>query len=550
MSIIFEELLNSSPFAIIELYELETFAKIHGAANNYYFFAGHNKEDNPAEIVFNGNTYLALPIEADGFEYKGDGGLPRPTVRIANLQSSISAILLGINEFNFGNDLIGARFTRVRTLSRFLDGSNWESGTNPYGTPNPNETMPNEIYYVDRKVSENRDFVEFELVSSFDMAGVRAPKRQALSNLCQWEYKSKECGYTGSDKFNEDDTVITAVSAPGYTYTSGADVLSSGVFLQENEELVSSNGWFRLALGSDGNLAIHQKPPTDETVIWSTNSVDSPGGGGNYQLRMALNGNLPIDRNDNIGEFIWLTGTQKIGDVKTGTGGVTFSNWSPTDARGGRPGAFGYEVVVIDGGGSLPTAAGQTSATYSVTFTQTRDHYGNGNGLGTQTRSITIDYTFSSGELASTHYSGVQYSWNNVVSASVTASTGLWQDGETFLAEKAVSSSNPFRYNPKGEITTIGASYAITADNWNGVYQLKLRNDGRIEIQNSGGSRVIWRSSNGAVTTEPTINAETSAPDQDVCGKRLSSCRKRFPNGKDDHGGLPFGSFPGVGTVR
>ena len=550
MSIIFEELLNSSPFAIIELYELETFAKIHGAANNYYFFAGHNKQDTPTEIVFNGNTYLALPIEADGFEYKGDGSLPRPTVRIANLQGSISAILLGINEFNFGNDLIGARFTRVRTLSRFLDGKNWESGTNPYGTPNPNETMPNEIYYVDRKVSENRDFVEFELVSSFDMAGVRAPKRQALSNLCQWEYKSKECGYTGSDKFNEDDTVITAVSAPGYTYTSGADVLSSGVFLQENEELVSANGWFRLQLGTDGMLRIFQKPPNNETEIWNTGIIDSPGGGGNYQLRMALNGNLPIDRNDNIGEFVWLTGTQKVGDVQTGTSGVTFLNWTPTDARGGRPGAFGYEVVVIDGGGSLPTAAGQTSATYSVTFTQ-NDHkiFGAGNGLGTQTRSITIEYTFSSGELASTHYSGVQYSWNNVVSANVTASTGLWQDGETFLAEKAVSSNNPFRNNPKGEITTIGASYAITADNWNGVYQLKLRNDGRIEIQNSGGSRVIWRSSNGAVTTEPTINVETSAPDQDVCGKRLSSCRKRFPNG-DAHGGLPFGSFPGVGTVR
>ena len=61
---------------------------------------------------------------------------------------------------------------------------------------------------------------------------------------------------------------------------------------------------------------------------------------------------------------------------------------------------------------------------------------------------------------------------------------------------------------------------------------------------------MIWQSSNGAVTTEPTVDVETAAPDQDVCGKRLSSCRKRFPNGKDDHGGLPFGSFPGVGTVR
>ena len=491
MSIIFEELLNSSPFAIIELYELETFAKIHGAANNYYFFAGHNKEDTPAEIVFNNHTYLALPIEADGFEYKGDGGLPRPSVRIANLQGNISAILLGINEFNFGNDLIGARFTRVRTLSRFLDGSNWESGTNPYGTPNPSETMPSEIYYVDRKVAENRDFVEFELVSSFDMAGVRAPKRQALSNLCQWEYKSKECGYTGSDKFNEDDTVITTAAAPGYTYTSGADVLSSGVFLQENEELVSSNGWFRLVLQTDGNLVIFQKPPTNETAIWSTNTVDSPGGGGNYQLRMALNGNLPIDRNDNIGEFIWNPGLKKIGDVKTGTSGVTFQNWTPLDVYGGRPGAA----------------------------------------------------------LSDTHYSGQSFSWNSIASANVTGSTGLWQDGETFVAGLDISSSNPFRNNPVGTLSTVGAAYAITSDNWDGVYQLKLRTDGRIQIQNSAGTRVIWRSSNGAVTTEPTVDVATAAPDQDVCGKRLSSCRKRFPNG-DDFEGLPFGSFPGVGTVR
>jgi phage-related protein len=472
--------------------------------------------------------------------------LPRPTVRIANLQGNISAILLGINEFNFGNDLIGARFTRVRTLSRFLDGSNWQNGTNPYGTPNPSETMPNEIYYVDRKVSENRDFVEFELVSSFDMAGVRAPKRQALSNLCQWEYKSKECGYTGSDKFNEDDTVITTAAAPGYTYTSGADVLSSGVFLQDNEELVSSNGWFRLGLGTDGKLAIYQKPPTNEKQIWSTNVIDSPGGGGNYQLRMATNGNLPIDRNDNIGEFIWLTGTQKIGDVKTGTSGVTFQNWTPLDVYGGRPGAFGYEIVVIDGGGSAPTAAGQTSSAYSVTFTENGHQ---GYGAGSQNRTVTISFTFTSGALSATHYSGQSFSWNSIASASVTGSTGLWQDGETFVAGVDISSNNPFRNNPNGTLSTVGAAYAITSDNWDGVYQLKLRTDGRIQIQTSDGNTVIWRSDNGAVTTEPTVDVATAAPDQDVCGKRLSSCRKRFPNG-DAHGGLPFGSFPGVGTVR
>jgi lambda family phage minor tail protein L len=39
--------------------------------------------------------------------------------------------------------------------------------------------------------------VEFELAASFDLAGVRAPKRQCIANICQWVYKSAECGYTG-----------------------------------------------------------------------------------------------------------------------------------------------------------------------------------------------------------------------------------------------------------------------------------------------------------------------------------------------------------------
>ena len=42
MSRIFEELLNSSPFAVIELFELELFEKIHGSSEEYYFYNGVN----------------------------------------------------------------------------------------------------------------------------------------------------------------------------------------------------------------------------------------------------------------------------------------------------------------------------------------------------------------------------------------------------------------------------------------------------------------------------------------------------------------------------
>ena len=81
----------------------------------YYFHAGRNRkttEPTSTTILsclfqFTGTatTTLPLPIEAEGFEYKGDGGLPRPTIRIANLNSNITQLLLGVNEITPGNDL-------------------------------------------------------------------------------------------------------------------------------------------------------------------------------------------------------------------------------------------------------------------------------------------------------------------------------------------------------------------------------------------------------------------------------------------------------------
>ena len=36
---------------------------------------------------------------------------------------------------------------------------------------------------MDRKATENREIVEFELAAVFDLAGVRAPKRQCTRSL-------------------------------------------------------------------------------------------------------------------------------------------------------------------------------------------------------------------------------------------------------------------------------------------------------------------------------------------------------------------------------
>ena len=110
------------------------------------------------------------------------------------------------------NGLGGARVTRIRTLARYIDDVNFESGSNPFGTPDPTAEFPREIYYVDRKSAENRELVEFELAAIFDIAGVRAPKRQCLRNLCQWVYRSAECGYTAPRYYDADDNSVSESS--------------------------------------------------------------------------------------------------------------------------------------------------------------------------------------------------------------------------------------------------------------------------------------------------------------------------------------------------
>ena len=180
-----------APGAVIELFELELNATQHGVADIYRFHAGTNLDGNGA-LRWAGNEYLRFPIEADGFEYSGNGQLPRPKIRCSTIMGTITALLLSLPD-----GLEGAKVSRIRTLARYIDAVNFPGGVNPYGTPDPTAEFPREIYYVDRKVAETRDVVEFELAAAFDLAGVRAPKRQCIANICQWVYKSAECGYSG-----------------------------------------------------------------------------------------------------------------------------------------------------------------------------------------------------------------------------------------------------------------------------------------------------------------------------------------------------------------
>jgi lambda family phage minor tail protein L len=206
VSVPVSDLQSIAPSAIIELFQLELNAAQHGVNETYYFHAGTDATGSNGDIVWDGQAYLAFPIEATEFEYTGTGSLPRPKLRVSNIYGTITGIILTLP-----NGLEGAKVTRIRTLARYIDGVNFPGGTNPLGTPDPTAEFPREIYYIDRKASENRDLIEFELAAAFDLVGVRAPKRQCVANVCQWTYRGPECGYAGNAFFNFNDVPVAAI---------------------------------------------------------------------------------------------------------------------------------------------------------------------------------------------------------------------------------------------------------------------------------------------------------------------------------------------------
>lgn len=199
METIASSIQSLQPSALIEVFELDMAVTTSGG--KLYFHAGTNELSEP--IIWQGVTYKPWPIAASGFDKNGQGKLPRPKLQVSNLDGIISA------EVQSNEDLIGCKLIRRVTLARFLDAANFTEG-NP--TADANQHFTDEMWYIDQKTFEDREIVEFELASAFDLMGVMLPNRQIVKNSCQWRYRSAECGYTGP-YFDKNDAPTKLASA-------------------------------------------------------------------------------------------------------------------------------------------------------------------------------------------------------------------------------------------------------------------------------------------------------------------------------------------------
>ena len=214
-----EELLKLAPTAIIDLFEVELTLAVNGVDETLRYHAGTNGLTE--SLKFDGNTYSAVPVEIDGFEFSSKGALPRPTMRVANVNNAISNLIALRNP-------LAAKVRRIRTFAKFIDTTNFSAGSlfspdqdvedvlvtegsdsfimETFNDTSDPQAKIVETWYIDRIASENQQFVEFELAPKLDLTNVALPRR-TVEEFCPWKYRKTECGYSG-------DSCFTVVNIP------------------------------------------------------------------------------------------------------------------------------------------------------------------------------------------------------------------------------------------------------------------------------------------------------------------------------------------------
>jgi len=173
---------------IVSLFKLDL-TPIAPAEDPIYFSIG---PVDGAIITFNGVDYPPIPVEVEGFEYPGDGKMPRPKIKISNITLALIAYV------NAYKDLCGCIITRRRTFKKYLDS---QSGADP------NAQFPSDVYYIEKKTRQNPLFIEWELAAIMDNENLITPKRQVLT-ICTHRYgiggSTTTCPYDGGEGYYDE----------------------------------------------------------------------------------------------------------------------------------------------------------------------------------------------------------------------------------------------------------------------------------------------------------------------------------------------------------
>ena len=185
--------------ALIELWDIDLrhITPTNGsntAGELYRFHNGLNQ--GRTNIWWQGNEYQAYPIKADGFEISGQGPSSRPTLTVSNLYGIITGIAVNLGQG------VGGKVTRRLVYAQFLDARNFEGGKNAQADPTQEAVS---YYIIEQLKSLDDKQATFELASPAETDNAKIPLLMITSDVCIWQYRSPQCGYTGGPVADEFD---------------------------------------------------------------------------------------------------------------------------------------------------------------------------------------------------------------------------------------------------------------------------------------------------------------------------------------------------------
>jgi hypothetical protein len=176
------------------------------------------------QIIWQGKRYVPFPILIEGFEMMARGTLPKPklTFTSQNQIESYDNFFIKIkNTVRSIGDIIGLEITRKRTFLKYLDAVNFKSKGGIINDddfiidPDPYAQLNSDIYYVDRKLKENKNVLQYELSSILDLENIKLPLRTLYSEACSFDYRGEGCGYLGTPIANDKDEPISSLLGVG-----------------------------------------------------------------------------------------------------------------------------------------------------------------------------------------------------------------------------------------------------------------------------------------------------------------------------------------------
>lgn len=190
-----------SPGAIVELYTLDM--SPIGYNTQLYFSPSYQSAH---DLSFGGQLYTSAAIKITGFKKNSDGTAVQPSMAVPNVNNLAVSLLQ-----QYGG-LIGAKITRRRTFSMFLDFLDDGVTANPFSDPS-SQFIP-EVWWVEQKTDHNRTYIKWNLASVTDFDNKFLPTRRIWKDLCErtyryWDptanafnYQGVTCPYTGGNFFD------------------------------------------------------------------------------------------------------------------------------------------------------------------------------------------------------------------------------------------------------------------------------------------------------------------------------------------------------------